>query len=142
MSTATQNTAPISNQFIPGEHFLETFTLLSPNDQDLTSMGDYIVPVLNQHVSLRHLAAKMPSPLYKNFISLTSFLPSYETCSIKVNPLFHAAIKTIIKSLQHLRLLTPLFFNKRGNNLRNNTQQYSYAKVPLLFFWKDGFGIK
>ena len=55
---------------------------------------------LTMHFSLRHLAAKMPSQLYNNFISfLPSFLPSFETCSINVKPLFHAAIKPIIKTL-------------------------------------------
>ena len=48
MSTATQNTAPTASHFIPGQHFLETFTLLSPNDQDYTFMDDDNVPVLNQ----------------------------------------------------------------------------------------------
>ena len=48
------------------------------------------------HFSLRHLAAKMLSQLYNNFISFPYFFPSYETCSINVNPLFHAAIKTFI----------------------------------------------
>ena len=48
------------------------------------------------HFSLKHLAVKMLSQLYKNFISFPYFFPSYETCSINVNPLFHAAIKTFI----------------------------------------------
>ena len=94
--------------------------LLSHNNQDHTFKGDHFISVLNQqtrlllhiwrpyfthrfnnaltltmHISLRHLAAKMPSQLHHSF--LPSFLPSYETCSINVNPLFHAAIKTIIK---------------------------------------------
>ena len=97
MSTARQNTAPTSSQFIPGQHFLETFTLLSPNNQDYTFMDDYIIPVLNQqtwpllhlwrpyvthtfnnaltwpiHFLLRHLAAKIPSQLHNYF--LPSFL--------------------------------------------------------------------
>ena len=42
------------------------------------------------HILLRQLAAKMPSQLHSSF--LPSFLPSYETCSINVNPLFHTAI--------------------------------------------------
>ena len=34
---------------IPGQHFLETYMLLSyNNNQDHTFMGDYIIPVLNQ----------------------------------------------------------------------------------------------
>ena len=49
MSTATQNTA---SHFIPGPHFLETFTFLSPNNQDHTFMDDDNVPVLNQQTRL------------------------------------------------------------------------------------------
>ena len=41
MSTAMQNLAQTSSYFISGQHFLETFTLLSPNDQDHTFMDDY-----------------------------------------------------------------------------------------------------
>ena len=56
MSTATQNSTQTSNYFIPGQHFLETFMLLSPNNQDHTFMGDYIIPVLNQQTRpLLHL---------------------------------------------------------------------------------------
>ena len=47
------------------------------------------------HFSLRHLAANMLSQLYNNFISFPYFFPSYETCCITVNPLFHAAIKKL-----------------------------------------------
>ena len=116
MSTAMQNFAQTSSYFIPGQHFLETFTFLSPNDQDHTFMDDDNVPVLNQqtrllihlwrpylthtfnnaltvtlHISLKHLAAKIPYQLHNYF--LPSFL---DTCSINVNLLFHAAIKTFI----------------------------------------------
>ena len=53
---------------------------------------------LTMHISLRHLAAKMPSQLYNNFISLLpSFLPSYETCSITVNPYSTLPLEIIIK---------------------------------------------
>ena len=48
---------------------------------------------LTMHFSLRHLAAKMLSPLSHNFISFPYFFPSYDTCSINVNSLFHTAIK-------------------------------------------------
>ena len=48
------------------------------------------------HFLLRHLAAKMLSQLYNNFISFSNFFPSYEICSININPLFHVAIKTFI----------------------------------------------
>ena len=99
MSTATQNSAQTSSYFIPVQHFLETFTLLSPNNQDHTFMGDYIIPVHNQqtrpllhlwwpyltqtfnnaliikmHISLRHLVAKIPSQLNNYF--LPPFLPT------------------------------------------------------------------
>ena len=42
------------------------------------------------HILLRHLAAKIPSQLNNYF--LLSFLPSYESCSIKV-PFILAAVK-------------------------------------------------
>ena len=48
MSTAMHNFAQTSSYLIPGQHFLETFTLLSHNNQDHTFMGDYIIPVLKQ----------------------------------------------------------------------------------------------
>ena len=51
---------------------------------------------LTMHFSLRHLAAKIPSQFYNNFISFPYFFTYYETCSINVNPLSHAAIKTFI----------------------------------------------
>ena len=44
MSTVTRNSAQTSSYFIPGQHFLVTFTLLSPNNLDHTSMGDDIFP--------------------------------------------------------------------------------------------------
>ena len=43
-----------------------------------------------------HLAAKMLSQLYHNFISFPYFFPYYETCSININTLFHAAIKNLL----------------------------------------------
>ena len=64
MLTATHNYAQTSSYFVPGQHFLETFTLRSHSNQDHTYMGDYIIHVLNQqtrlcytygdHISLRH----------------------------------------------------------------------------------------
>ena len=62
---------------------------------------------LTMHFSLRHLAAKMLSQFYHNFISFPYFFPSYETCSI-----FHPAIKNLhIKpnGIFLLHHLTPLF---------------------------------
>ena len=86
MSTATKNSAQTSSHFIPEQHFLETFTLLSSSDQNHIFMDDNNFPVLNQKtrfllhlwqpylthtlnnaltvtqpVSLKHLAAKIPS---------------------------------------------------------------------------------
>ena len=50
------------------------------------------------------------SPLHNNFISFPYFFPSYETCSVNVNPLSHAAIKKpSYKTLRHLRLLSSSF---------------------------------
>ena len=70
---------------------------------------------LTMHFSLRHFAAKMLSPLHNNFISFPYFFPSYETCSINVNSLFHAAIKNLhIKAngiFVCLLLHPPLFSN-------------------------------
>ena len=51
---------------------------------------------LTVHFSLRHLAAKMLSQHFHNFISFFYFFLSNETCSINVNSLFHAAVKTFI----------------------------------------------
>ena len=42
------------------------------------------------------------SPLSHNFKSFPYFFPSYETCSINVNSLFHAAIKNLHKTFRHL----------------------------------------
>ena len=44
-----------------------------------------------QHVQQHTLL----SLLYHKFRSFTYFIPSYETCSINVNSLFHAAIKNL-----------------------------------------------
>ena len=96
------------------------FMPLSYSNQDHTFMGDNIIPVLKQqtrllprlqrrittqtfnnaltvvtYIPLRHLAAIIPSQL--NYYFLPSFLPSNETCSIKV-PFILAAIKTILKN--------------------------------------------
>ena len=77
----------------------------------------YMQPCLNltMHFSLRHLAAKMLSQLYDNSISFLYFFPSYETCSINVNPLFYADIKNLhIKPngiFVFLLLHPPLFSN-------------------------------
>ena len=117
MSTAMQNSAPTLSYFISGQHFLETFMLLpqttrttnpwvtssflsSNNKHDFCYTMANISPShiqqclnLTMLFLLRHLAAKMFSHLYNNFILFPYLFPSYETCSINVNPLFHAAIK-------------------------------------------------
>ena len=70
--------------------------------------------ILTMHFSLWHLAAKMLSQLYHNFISFPHFFPSYETFSVNVNPLFNAAIKNLhIKpyGIVFLLLHPPLFSN-------------------------------
>ena len=119
MSTAIQNSTPTPSNIISGQHFLETFTLLpettkTPNSRWLQSFlssnskydfcytmanvyPSHIQQCLNLiiHFLLRHLAAKMLSQLHNNFILFPCFFPSYETCSINVNPLFHAAIKNL-----------------------------------------------
>ena len=119
MSTAMQNVAPTPSYFFTGQHFLEIFTLLpettrttnsrwlqrfSPqtaNTTFATLWRTYLLRTSNQcldltmHFSFRHLAAKMLSPLSHYFISFPYFFTYYETCSINVNPLFHAAIKNL-----------------------------------------------
>ena len=79
------------NRFCP-QTANTTFAILWP-----THLPQHIQQCLNQtmHFSFRHLAAKMLSQLYHNFISSPYFFPSYETCSININPLFHAAIKNL-----------------------------------------------
>ena len=46
MSTATRKYAQTFSYFISGQPFLETFFPFSYSNQDLTFMGDYIIPVL------------------------------------------------------------------------------------------------
>ena len=125
MSTAMQNSAPTSSCFISGQHFPETLTLLPETTRTTkswvtttfrssTSKHDFCYiygDISHSHIkpcpsSLRHLAAKMLSQLYNNFISFPYFFPSYEACSINVNPLFHAAIKN-----HHKNLTTSLYFS-------------------------------
>ena len=70
MLTATQNTAPTDSHFIPGQHFLEVFTLLSPNDQDHASFQDYIIPVLNQKTRpLLHLWRQFATHTFSNALT-------------------------------------------------------------------------
>ena len=106
MSTAMQNPAPIPTDFTTGQHFLGTFTLLpertrTTNSQWLqrlspqtanTTFATLMANISPSHVQ-RHA---LLSQLYHNFKSFTYFFPSYETCSINVNSLFHAAIKNFL----------------------------------------------
>ena len=77
-----------------------------------TLMATYLPHTFNNALtlqctsSLRHLAAKMLSQLYNNFILFPYFFPPYKTCSININPLFHAAIKN-----HHKNLTTSLYFS-------------------------------
>ena len=68
------------------------------------------------------------SPLHNNFILFPYFFPSYETCSINVNSLFHAAIKNLhikpngifVFLLLHPPLLTTTI-SERITHTRKNT---------------------
>ena len=133
MSTATQNSLrhPVTSSL--GNIFWRTVALLSPNNQDHTFMGDYIIPVLNQqtrlllhlgrpylthtfdnaltvtlHISLKHLAAKIPYQLHNYF--LPSFLPSFlRDLQHKRKPLSTLPLKTIIKPFRYLVSLSFIF---------------------------------
>ena len=66
MSTATRDYAQTSNYLIPGQHFLETFTPLS-NNQDHTFIGDYIIPAFNQKMRLLLLLWRpYPAQIFNN----------------------------------------------------------------------------
>ena len=132
--------APIPSYFFTGQHFLETFTLLfettrttntrltstflsSNSEHDFCYTMANISPShiqqclhLTMHFSLRHLAANMLSQIYHKFISFPFFFPSYETCSINVNPLFHAAIKNL-----HLKPYGIFFLLHRPHLFYNST---------------------
>ena len=114
MSTETRNSAQTSSYLIPGQHYLETFMPLSNSNQNHTFMGDYIIPVLKQQTRLLLCLQRLifcsdiqhclncsnahSTQAFSCYNSLStqylfpSFLPSYETCSIKV-PFILAAIK-------------------------------------------------
>ena len=77
---------------------------------------------LTMHFSLRHLAAKMLSQLYHNFISFPYFCPSYKTCSVNVVPSFHAAIKNLhIKHFDILELLSFIYLANLARKQLNVT---------------------
>ena len=170
MSTAMQYFALTPSYFTSGQHFLETFTLLLEKTRTTKSRWlqsflssnskhnfcytmvnispSHIQQCLNltMHFSLRHLAAKMLSQLYHNFISFPYFFPFYETCCINVNLLFHAAIKNLhIKpySIFVCLLFHPPIFtnnNEQGNNTRarihffakNNNTNTPLITLPSL----------
>ena len=104
MSTVMQNSAPTHSDFTSGQHFLEIFMLLPQNNQNhklmVTSMflssnskHDFCYALANISPSHIQWHAQL-SPLHNN-ISFPYFFPFYETCSINVNSLFHAAIKNL-----------------------------------------------
>ena len=102
-----------------------------------TLMAIYLTHTFNNALterctsSLRHLAGKMLSQLYNNFILFPYFFPSYETFSINVNPLFHATIKNNHKNLTassyfSLSLIySPLKLSEEVNNV-TNTQKNKF----------------
>ena len=159
MSAAMQNFAPTPSYFTSGQHFLETFTLLPETTRTTNSRWLQSFPSSNSkhdfcytmanifpsHIqqclnltmpfSLRHLAAKMLSQLYHNFISFPYFFPSYETCSININPLFHGAIKNLhIKHFDILELLSFIYLTTLREGItisaRNNI---STLKIKTIF---------
>ena len=121
-----QATSSLGNIFWRHSHF-------SPKQPEPQTHGDFNVSLLKQqkhdfcytmvnisslhiqqclnltmHFLLRHLAAKMLSPLSHNSISFPCFFPSSETRSINVDSLFHAAIKNLpIKANVIFLLLYP-----------------------------------
>ena len=103
----------------------------------------YIQQCLNltMHSSLRHLAAKMLSQLYNNFISFPYFFPSYETCSINVNPLFHSAIKNLhikpygIFVLFLSLLYLPLKLGEEVNKLTHARYNISSLNLYSKYIW-------
>ena len=104
MSTAMQISAPTSSDFTSGQHFLETLMLLPKTTRTTNSWWLQRLSPLTANTTCYTMANISPwhiqqhtllSPLHNNFISFPYFFPSYETCSINVNPLFHAAIKNL-----------------------------------------------
>ena len=96
---------------------------------------------LTMHFSHRHLAAKILSPLSHNFISFLYFFPSYETCSINVNCLFHASIKNYHKNIStsyfslssiYLTTLSEDINMRKNTFLRQKYRPYPPAKRWIL----------
>ena len=85
-----------------------TSTFLSSNSKHICYTMAKITPShVQQHALL--------SPLSHNFKSFTYFFPYYETCSININSLFHAAIKNLHVKANGIFVLlllhSPLFYN-------------------------------
>ena len=82
----------------------------------------------------------MLSQLYHNFISFPYFFHSYETCSINVNPIFHAAIKNLhikpngifVFLLLHL---TPLFTLWKSNLTDKMKRSFFQAAVVSILLY-------
>ena len=88
---------------------------------------------LTMHFSFRHLAAKMLSQLYHNFISSPYFFPSYETCSINVNSLFHAAIKNLhIKANGIFVLFILLYFTTTLSEGITHTRKNTFLRKIII----------
>ena len=92
-----------SAYFTSGQHFLETRTLL-PKTTRATKSRSTFISSNSKHDFCYTMAKISPShvqrhallsQLYHNFKSFTYFFRSYETCSININSLFHAAIKNL-----------------------------------------------
>ena len=96
--------SPVStaSYFISGQHFLETFTLLPETTRttnswvtitflSLTSEHDFWYTYGN--ISHSHIQQCLNLTMHIFAQATIYLLPSYEACSINVNPFFHAAIK-------------------------------------------------
>ena len=166
MSTGMQNSAPTPSYFTSGQHFLETFTVLPETTRTTNSRWlqtslssnskhDFCYTMANiflshaqqflnltMHFSLRHLAAKMRSQLYRNFISSPYFFLSYETCSININSLFHAAIKNLhitAPSSSSNFLILLYFLTTLSEDITTSARIHFLAKIitTLPFAKKD-----
>ena len=77
----------------------------SPKQPEPQTLGDFNVSLLKQQTHFCYTMANISpshaqrhtllSPLSHNFISFPYFFPYYETCSVNVNSLFHAAVKNL-----------------------------------------------
>ena len=104
MSTAMQNSTQTPSDFTSGQYFLGTFTLLPETTRTTNSRWLQRFSPLTANTTFATLWRKylpctsnnaLLSPLSHNFKSFPYFFPSYETCSININSLFHAAIKNL-----------------------------------------------